>query len=70
MLNNMAGWDRLGMAWRGLARQDKAGEARHGEVRLGLARRDKAGMARRGWAGIGLDWLGRKGDISYKNNKR
>ena len=49
------------MAWRGLARHGKAGEARHGEVRLGLARRDKAGKARHGLAGTGEEGQGRHG---------
>lgn len=66
MLNNMAGWARLGEAWHGVARRGTAGvvligRARRGEERLGKAGEEwhdvvGTGLARQGR--LGAAWLG------------
>ena len=49
----LAGWARLGPAWRGMARHGEAGKERPGEARHGTER--TAGVARRGLALPGAD---------------
>ena len=54
MLNNMAGWDRLGMAWRGAAWFGTAGVVLIGRARRGEERLGKAGEERHDVVGTGL----------------